>query len=202
MSTKINKKQREKETERQKGNNKKNTASKKQKKYKMTLHKACTFFQYEEHVKEGASSILNSALPCNCNMPSSTNKLHSGIVLYILQLPQEWGKCSAMGTPQALPPVPNEAPGAPCARGWSQVGSRIWTKRPCSTLLPTSSPPPLVWKGPQRLFTSVVPAPFCHSHSSFIWAWWPSTKIWPRGNYKMENRSQASTTHSLANAFF
>lgn len=77
MSTKINKKQREKETERQKGNNKKNTASKKQKKYKMTLHKACTFFQREKHVKEGASSILNSVLPCNCNMPSSTNKLCS-----------------------------------------------------------------------------------------------------------------------------
>lgn len=79
----------------------------------MTLHKACTFFQYEEHVKEGASSILNSALPCNCNMPSSTNKLHSGIVLYILQLPQEWGKCSAMGTPQALSPCPERSPRSP-----------------------------------------------------------------------------------------
>lgn len=43
MSTKINKKQREKETERQKGNNKKNTASKKQKKYKMTLQPVLSF---------------------------------------------------------------------------------------------------------------------------------------------------------------
>lgn len=198
MSTKINKKQREKETERQKGNNKKNTASKKQKKYKMTLHKACTFFQYEEHVKEGASSILNSALPCNCNMPSSTNKLHSGIVLYILQLPQERGKCSAMGTPQVLSPCPERSPRTPVCEGMEpgrqQNLDQVTVLHAARNIQPSSPP--------QRLFTSVVPAPFCHSHSSFIWAWWPSTKIWPRGNYKMENRSQASTNHSLANAFF
>lgn len=164
----------------------------------MTLHKACTFFQYEKHVKESASSILNSALPCNCNMPSSTKTLCSWIVLYILRLPQEWGKCSAMGTPQALSPCPERSPRTPVCEGMEpgrqQNLDQAAVLHAARNIQPSSPP--------QRLFTSVVPAPFCHSHSSFIWAWWPSTKIWPRGNYKMENRSQASTNHSLANAFF
>lgn len=74
MSTKINKQQREKETENIL-KKKKILPARNRKKSKMTLHKACTFFQYEKHVKESASSILNSVLPCNCNMPSSTKKI-------------------------------------------------------------------------------------------------------------------------------
>lgn len=125
-------------------------------------------------------------------------KLCSWIVLYILRLPQEWGKCSAMGTPQALSPCPERSPRTPVCEGMEpgrqQNLDQAAVLHAARNIQPSSPP--------QRLFTSVVPAPFCHSHSSFIWAWWPSTKIWPRGNYKMENRSQASTNHSLANAFF
>ena len=40
------------------------------------------------------------------------------------------------------------------------------------------------------------PAAFCRCYSSFLWTSWPNTKIWPRGNYKMENRSRDSRNHS------
>lgn len=143
MSTKINKKQREKETERQKGNNKKKILpARNRKNIKWPFTKPVLSF----NVKNTSRKVL-VAFWILCYLV--TVICHHQQINYVPELsctsysfPRNGGNAQQWALPRLCPPVPNEAPGAPCARGWSQVGSRIWTKRPCSTLLPTSSPPP------------------------------------------------------------
>lgn len=92
-------------------------------------------------------------------------------------------------------PAPNKVPWLQRASGRGRGGSRTRIKQRWVTSLMISSSLPFWSIFSHPYYCS--PAPFCHYCSSFIWTSRPSTKMRPRGNYKMEDRSQAAPLSNI-----